>query len=593
VTLVILFSYRNSVDIIRKQSIELNDKLIENGISNIDSELNSIQQVVYALFGNEDFVNTIPKSSLVDDYTAYGVFNSIGASMQEVLSAKSNIFSIIYMDNNKNLIYSTSNKTSYERSVEIDDIPVWFSDTVNQLKEDKYRYVLIPTHKHLSIKSDFSVINDMVYTYACSALDLNNGFKSLGVLMINFDLSKLSEISENVKPYDNSFTYIVSEDGTIIYDSTQISIGEHLRPDILDKIKLSNNYFSANINNTDYIVVYAESKLTKWKMLSLVPVAEYSKDINNITKYIIFLAVFATGISIIITLLFSKQFSKPIEHLSDVMNKIEDGDIDLRVDEKGSDEIGALSRNFNSLISRLKYVMKHEYELTIRQKDAELKALQAQINPHFLFNVLQSINSIAVLHNIKEISTIATSLGKIMRYSIKTSDNIVSIKEECEYIIHFLEIHKVRFGSKFKYYINIPEDLMKYSILKLTLQPIVENAVIHGFKNDGMDWILIIDASLDKDVVIFDISDNGVGMTDKNLRTVNNNILNSPTGFYTNDFASIGLKNVFYRLKINYGEDSKIDIDSEVGVGTTVRIQYPAILYKEVNEIDSNPDSGR
>ncbi len=589
VSLVILFSYYSSREIIKKNSIQLNDSLIENGITNLEAELSSIQQVVYSLFNKEDFVESIPLSSAGDD-TVYDAFNKIGTSMMETLVSKSNILSIVFIDNSGNLVYSIDNKASYQRNFDLRNAPQWMEDAMKTLQNNKFDYALIPTHKHLSIQNDFSVIDDMVYTYACTALDVNHGYKPLGILMISFKLSKIAQICENVNPYDSSFTYVVGDDGTIVYDSAGAAIGDMLRADILEKIRTSDNYGTVFIDEKEYVVVSEQSVEAGWSIVSLVPVSEYAKDINTITKYIVLIAILATGVSIFITYLLSKQFSKPIENLSRVMNHIEDGNLDLRAEEKGSDEISLLSRNFNSLISRLKFVMKHEYELTIRQKDAELKALQAQINPHFLFNSLQSVNSIAAVYQISEINTIVDSLGKILRYSIKTKDNIVSMREEVEHATHYLNIYKVRFGERIKYQIQIPDELMQYSILKLTLQPIVENAIIHGFRNNESIWYIMITASIQNEVITIDISDNGIGMSSGELQALRENLESSDSGFYSSEYPSIGLKNVYHRMKISYGDSAKIEIDSDLNVGTSVKIHYPAMLYQEVENNDTNTD---
>jgi two-component system sensor histidine kinase YesM len=408
--------------------------------------------------------------------------------------------------------------------------------------------------------------------------------------MVSFNLSKIAQICDNVKPYDDSFTYVVGDDGTIVYDSEGTAIGDMMRPDVLGIIRTFNNYATVLIDEKQYVVVSEQSVETGWSIVSLVPVSEYSKDINTITKYIVLIAILATGVSIFFTYLLSKQFSKPIENLSRVMNHIEDGNLDLRAEEKGSDEISLLSRNFNSLIARLKFVMEHEYELTIRQKDAELKALQAQINPHFLFNSLQSVNSIAAVYQISEINTIVDSLGKILRYSIKTKDNIVSMREEVEHATHYLNIYKVRFGERIKYQIQIPDELMQYSILKLSLQPIVENAIIHGFRNAESVWYIMISASVRDDIITIEISDNGIGMSPEELQALQENLDSSDSGFYSSEYPSIGLKNVYHRMKISYGDSAKIEIDSDLNVGTSVKIHYPALLYKEVESHDTNSD---
>jgi two-component system sensor histidine kinase YesM len=314
-----------------------------------------------------------------------------------------------------------------------------------------------------------------------------------------------------------------------------------------------------------------------------IPTRLYTANVSFITEIIAIVCIFSIIVSIIITMLIARHISRPVEKLTVIMKTIENGQMNLRADESGNDEIVVLSKSFNSLIGKLQDVIRKQYEADIRQKDAELKALQAQINPHFLYNVLQSISSISVLHNIDDINIMAKSLGNMLRYCIKTEKSVVTVRSECEHSGNYLAIQKVRFGERLEYSIDVPRYQHEYSLLKLTLQTVIENSIIHGFNDKEGKGIIHMSACKEGENIVFDISENGKGMSCTELEKLNRELKNTETGFYSSESPSIGLKNVLVRLKIFYNYLADMYIESEEGTGTSVIIKVPAYLQEGVD----------
>ncbi|HHW00254.1 MAG TPA: sensor histidine kinase [Clostridiaceae bacterium] len=579
--IVIYTTYSSFIEIIKNESIILNNKLIELGKNNLESSIEEVDKIFRSLYINKDFQKYIATQDFSDEYSFIDTYTNVKNVMHSLINSRRDIFSIIYVDKRNYLIFITRKEAGYIKDFLKEDMPEWFNQALEELNDKNNERLLIPTHTHIPLGFKVTDYNEKVFTISRNVINTESDYSVLGTLFINLDLSNLRKIASDIKPYKDSFTYILSPDGTIVYDSSEKHTAETLSEDVLKELKLSRGHMTVNMFNNTYIAVYTTSEISDWKVINFIPIDEYSANVSLVTRIVLIICVFAVLISIIVTFLVSKHISNPIEKLSDAMNKIEIGNMNLRVDESGNDEISILSKSFNSLLAKLQNSIQKEYELSIRQKDAEMKALQAQINPHFLYNVLQSISSIAILNNIEEINIMAKSLGKMLRYSIKTNENIVTINDECEHVMNYLSIQKMRFGDKLQYYIDIPHYVKEYSILKLTLQPVVENAIIHGFNDKEGTDIIYISCWKDEDYIFFDISDNGKGIPPDKLNRIIEELNNTESGFYSDKSPSIGLKNVFVRLKIYYNNEASLSIESEEDVGTSVKIKIPARICKE------------
>lgn len=263
--------------------------------------------------------------------------------------------------------------------------------------------------------------------------------------------------------------------------------------------------------------------------------------------------------------------NKQVKNLVDEIEKGGVSIIDENINNSSSGDLTRLGKNVYNMIQKVKNLMEESYQAKIREREAQLNALQAQINPHFLYNTLDSINWMAIKIDSKEISFMVNSLAKYFRLSLSKGKDIVSIKDELELINVYLTIQQVRYKGAIQFEFRVEESVGNYNIHKLTLQPIIENAIIHGIqKNKNRSGIIVIEAKkIDQDI-IFTISDNGVGMNDEYIDKVLSNIPNGKEGSY-------GLYNVNERIKLYFGDEYGISIYSEELVGTKVEIKIKAM----------------
>jgi two-component system sensor histidine kinase YesM len=253
------------------------------------------------------------------------------------------------------------------------------------------------------------------------------------------------------------------------------------------------------------------------------------------------------------------------------MKLVEKGDFEVKIKINSRNEVGQLARTFNNMARRVKRLINEVYVDKIKQKDLELQMLQNQINPHFLYNTLETIHMVAEINNDSEASQMSRSLGRILRYGISKGNEIVTVKQELDHLNDYILLQKVRFSRLYEIIVNVDENIYENRIIKIILQPLVENAIYHGLASKSHGGRIEILGYSRDDCIIFEVSDNGSGMDDKQVTTINN-YLNG----LDSSLNSIGLINIHKRIQLYYGSEYGIEVRSTLGVGTSVIVILPA-----------------
>ncbi|MFT4146000.1 MAG: sensor histidine kinase [Mobilitalea sp.] len=322
----------------------------------------------------------------------------------------------------------------------------------------------------------------------------------------------------------------------------------------------------------------------KLRILMTVPVSTILAALSSTLLAGIAIAVFAVIISTIGSILFSRVYSKPIIELSATMRTVTIDDFSDVIVNTRKDEVGILHDSFGVMIERNKKLIAMEYQSKIEKREAQIRALQAQINPHFMYNTLQVIGGMALKKSVPEIYKITTALGDIMRYSLNFSNEMVCLKEELEYFKAYLTIQNERFGNRISLEINIPEELMIYLIPKLILQPLLENSLEHGLSNKSGEWRIILKGEMQDEDLLLSLEDNGIGIEPERLLQIQENLKNEAEKSLKSS-SHIGLCNVDARLKLTFPEDKYgISINSSYGEGTHVQLLTKAIRKQEDKE---------
>ncbi|HHV10532.1 MAG TPA: sensor histidine kinase [Clostridiales bacterium] len=351
--------------------------------------------------------------------------------------------------------------------------------------------------------------------------------------------------------------------------------------------KNNNQILYTNINQLKSNFTEKNKKIFKTGLdldqLSLSAVFNYDelyKAYNLTEVLLLIIAVFCMAGTIVLSIIFSNSLTKPITHLSDKMASQHGSHLTLTGRYLNrNDEIGVLYNEYNSMVDELNISIKRDYQNKLITLDSQMKSLEAWINSHFLFNTLESINSIAFIEGNERIATMAMSLGNMFRYAIKTKSEMVTVQDELNHVRDYVSIQKIRFSDNFDLNIRIPEAIRSQHVLKLILQPLVENALFHGLQYCHVGSRIDITARLDQKHLYIEVTDDGKGMNPLQLKELQDKLRQEAT--FTElghrDKQSIGLKNIHTRIELYYGKGYGLFVRSTEGAGTTVEIKLPVL----------------
>lgn len=396
--------------------------------------------------------------------------------------------------------------------------------------------------------------------------------QKIGYVIIYMRESVLYNTFGEAELFGNGELLIVNETGSIISCRDKNMLGSQNRftvPEIISSITVE-EFKTLNIQGINYYVTYRDIEGTSWKLFSYIPAVEYDKDILWLRFWIWLIVLIACLLSIAVSLAISNGISRPVRDLSRKMLKMGDGDFTVTSTYASKDEIGVLSLHFNKMVEQLRQLIRKVYQEELLKQKAELKSLRMQINPHFLYNSLESINWMARIRGVPEIGKMVKALGDLMRASIGGED-FVTVEEEIRNINNYLTIQKFRYGEKVTVQFDIDPSIRQVKIPKLILQPIVENAIVHGIEKKVGNGGIVITGKKQEDRILLQVEDDGIGMEEELVTA----ILTDSDRFMPEGHTHIGLKNVDRRIRMYYGEENPVTITSKPDKGTTVTICIP------------------
>lgn len=404
--------------------------------------------------------------------------------------------------------------------------------------------------------------------------------RTLGILVISINNDYLKYIVKD-EPYE---TIVLNDTGNIIVSNNTTLTGKNIA-DIgyADFMKLNNGskdiQYKKQISKAIVKKFIPSASNNDFRIISIVPVNVLKQQTINTVKLSFFIIIISLLLAFILIYFFSYAISKRVKNLSKGMHKVALGDFNFSPAIEGEDEIGQLSRDLDTMVKSIKALVHEVYEvnlqkkqLALQQREINLKILANQINPHFLFNVLETIRMKAHCKGENEIADIVKLLGKIMRRNLEIRNEFVTLESEIDFVKSYLEIQKFRYGNRINYIINLKDELKNYTILPLIIQPIVENAIIHGLESKQAPGIVKVEFETRDDTLIISVEDNGVGMKEDRLQQV----LESLEDTQDVPGKRIGLINVHQRIKLCYGEAYGLRINSRHSEGTFIEILLPA-----------------
>lgn len=345
----------------------------------------------------------------------------------------------------------------------------------------------------------------------------------------------------------------------------------------LSELEKPDGEYRYAFNNVDYNINFKRIERLNACVVSVVPTTEITELFNESRQNYIYSIGITFLFLVILAYYLGNLFTKKIKKIASAFHRFQKGDFDTRIAVKGSDELDLLSMDFNIMASRIQELINKVYKSEIAQKQAELASLQAQIKPHFIYNTLESLKMKAELHDDEEISDGLTALGNLMRQNTRTDNHLISLDSELENLSDYIKIQNLLRNNGIKASFEIPEEIRRYDILNLVLQPIIENCIVHGHDESRGSLAITVKGEKIDDSILITISDNGRGIPEGKLTGLSE-LLRSGRDeeMPKNSAAGIGIANVHRRIKLYFGNDYGLSIESTLGMGTAVRVKIPA-----------------
>lgn len=438
----------------------------------------------------------------------------------------------------------------------------WFISLVNNPVD----YIFLSPH----VQRFFEDSHPWVVSLCRGATYYENEKPVVMLTVVDMNFRTIEKMCNNVSLGKRGYIYIVDKSGNMVYHPQQQMIYAGLKTEnTMDALLREPGSYFEDFNGERRVMTVKNVSYSGWKIVGISYVDEIVTNKKYFNSFILIISLFGIVFEILASLFISAKISQPIKRLEKHMKRLENGDFDISVEVKGEDEVKRLSKAFNMMVARIKTLMEQIIKEQEEKRKSELKALQAQINPHFLYNTLDSIVWMNENRNYDGVTVMVAALAKLFRISLSKGNEMISIADEVEHARSYLIIQKIRYKDKFEYTIDVEPGLQSKRTLKLILQPIIENAIYHGISPLNEKGIIKISVIAEENNILLQVSDNGYGIKPEILEGL---LVQESISYYS---GGVGLKNVNERIKLCYGKNYGIEIKSEMDVGTKVNIRIP------------------
>lgn len=480
-----------------------------------------------------------------------------------IIEARNDIETIALFDAGGNLVFSTARGAV--KSPRTIREQLWFTRAVGT--EGNY-YFTGPLVQNL-FTSQYPWVISYSQEIAYTAPD---GERSSGILLIDMNFSSVRDITDGATLGRTGYVYLVDNEGSIVFHPRQQLINAGLLAE--DTASVQEHVFGSFITpfaGRERLTVVDTVSYSRWRIVGVAFMDEITDQLSSLSLVMGIMVVICVFVAIFIARLVSTPITRPIKKLERLMKQVESGNMMVDTDVRGNLEVRALSQSFGHMISRIRKLMDDIVHVQEMKRKSEMDAMQAKINPHFLYNTLDSVVWMAEQGDTQGVIRMISALARLFRISISKGNDIITLGEELEHVSNYLFIQQTRYVDKFEFTIDLPEDLKNKPTIKLIVQPIVENSIYHGIKYlQEMGRIDIRVFRRPPGALVIEIKDNGVGMTPEVFdRIMEPRTTHSPSS------NGIGVRNVSDRIKLYHGNDYGLEIQSEADVGTTVQLVIP------------------
>lgn len=536
-------------------------------VLNIESYLSTVRNTANALY-----YDVVKQTDITD--------SDLSTEISLLHASNSNTIVSIALFREDGTLVSSSPSTDLKWNTDASE-QSWFTDALSEMQNFHFSE---PHVQNLYTSSSYSY--QWVITLSI-AVDMNeNGQLVRGVLMVDLDYQKLQELLEdaNNNITDGRYSYLETDSGSIIYHPYQTLIDYGIKEENNEKtLEYEDGAHTEKYEGKERIVTVTTVAYTGWKLISVIPQETLSMNEKSTTGLIVMTMAIALLAIVFINRSLASRVTDPLSSLNDAIANTEGlSNIPESIYQTSSKEVSELGDSLHAYINQISRLMKEIRQEENEKRKNELDALQAQINPHFLYNTLYSIVWMIEGGKYQDAIYMITQLAAFFRKSLNKGKSIITIENEIQQAEAYLNIQKIRYKQSFNYRFDFQDGVEKYLIVKLVIQPILENAIYHGIKEAEQDGEILVQGYMRNDDIYIIISDNGYGMNEEEL----SNLLNEKKKPASEKHASgsgVGLVNVDKRLRLRFGDEYGLKAQSELDVGTSITIHIPAILATEEN----------
>lgn len=556
-----LISVRYTNSAIYENSVIYTQTIIRQLNQNIDSYITYMDNIASVIAKSQDAYQLLYQQIGEDEATKEGHRKRLLEQFNTILKSREDIRNIgIVQKDGVMLINSGYQAINPDLDLSTQE---WYTNAVDNYNQ----YCLTSSHVQHVIKGQ----RPWVITLSREIHNFYGTGNSDGVVFIDLNYNAIIDLCDQNSIGDKGYVFILDQDGNIVYHPSQQQLYNELQTENIDTVmNADSDIVVTGEGDDEKIYTLSHSETTGWTIVGCVNMAELLKDSREANNIYVMTAIVLVAIAMILSSFIARSITLPIQKLRDSMKKVQEGDFKAAdVVIPSQNEIGSLTTSFNAMTHRIEELMEENVKEQEQKRKIELKALQSQINPHFLYNTLDSIIWMAEGKKYEDVVLMTASLARLLRQSISNEDETVLIGQEIQYVKSYLTIQKMRYKDKLEFEINVDPFINSVHIVKLVLQPIVENAIYHGLKYKESKGLLTVTGYQKNQNAVIEITDDGVGMDEETL----NHIFEKHKVNYRSN--GVGVYNVQKRLCMYYGKEYGLHYESEPGHGTTVTVTIP------------------
>jgi len=558
-----IFSLHKSTEVVKRQVEISTERSFEQAKQFITYKLNSVKDSSSMLFVNQNLLEILDKPE--SPYSLSDQINDYRELLTIIRNAKNNreIYNIrLYVNNNA--IYA-------REEMLIKSLPEYLHEPWIQktLANDRVMYCS-PAYGY-----DFLDERNKQRIITCARTIYSQWFSGevLGIIAIDVLEASLQQVLERMNITKSGEVLMINDEGSVVTRlSGGISAGFTDNAEIMSAmVQAENSSYEYVINGEQYLINQQVIEEVGWKLIALIPMKEIQQANRSLSTYLILLGLSLAVIAFITSYWLANGITRRIRMLIQRVRGIEKEEWGEKIPVESLDEIGMLQMHINRMADHMQRLIQEKYKEEVQKKQAELTALQAQINPHFLYNTLDLIHWLALKYRAEEISSVVNALAKFFKLSLNDGRDILTIAEELEHVRIYLEIQNRRFSNQIQSSFDIDSSILGMTTVKLVLQPIVENAILHGIREkQSKEGEIKISGRLVENCIVLIVEDNGRGMPPEIVEGLLH---------HQKETAGYGIFNVNEKIKLYFGADYGLEYWSEFGIGTRVTIRFPAVPY--------------